>query len=147
MITAFSGTTIERNTAVSRAKDAPSTARKKIAVRPFRNSDRSMLLAIRPVTNGSRPVPAVEEGITVSRSLRTSAPVASSCGAVAGCTSMTAARPSGLGTGGPAEATPAVPASARDKAPRSASWEASDTSATTSSGPLAPGPKPSASRS
>ena len=52
MITALSGTTSERNTAISSRKDAPSTTTKNTAVRPLKKSLTSSWTATKPVTPG-----------------------------------------------------------------------------------------------
>ena len=75
MMTALSGTTNERNTAISNRKEAPSTATKNTAVRDFRKSLTSALTATSPVITGSRSVPAVAAGITVLRRCLTRASV------------------------------------------------------------------------
>ena len=94
-----------------------------------------------PPTLASNPL----AGMTSSRSALTSVVVSASCGALSGYTS-TIARSSLIGTG-TAAATFSVSAIEPANASRAAGSVAASPSTVTISGPLYPGPNPSASRS
>ncbi len=77
----------------------------------------------------------------------TSDSVARSWGPVVGITVARPAAPDGLETGSPTEATPLVWWSSSRRCWKPAAWGAVLVSATTTTGPFEPGPKPSAMRS
>jgi hypothetical protein len=108
-----------------------------------------MLAAALPVTSTSRPVPATAAGMTSSRRAVTRSVVASSWGAVVGMRFMTYASgpAASSGNGGVTAATPRVRASVRCNACTATPVSPGPGTAVTTSGPLNPGPKPSASRS
>ena len=110
---------------------------------------KSIEAAVAPVTNTSRPVPAIAAGMTWSRSRSTVSTVASSCGAVVGMICSTAARGAAgsLGKACGGNWTPgSAPIAAASAGSAAASWALVKVTAATS-GPLNPGPKPSANRS
>ena len=108
MMTALSGTRIDRNTAISKKNVSRSTTPMKTGRRLPIRSAKSIPPAVNPPTYALTPVPVTTDGITLSRSVCTSLLVASACGEVDGCRKITAAVPSELGTGPTAEATPGV---------------------------------------
>ena len=80
MITAFSGTSKLRNTAMSRRNESERTPRNKYGMRPPIDSAKSTPAAVKPPTFASTPVC----GMTFVRKLRMSASVCASCGEVVG---------------------------------------------------------------
>ena len=153
--TALSGTSSERNTAMSKRNDSVNTAAKNRMSRPARYSEKSTPTATCPVTNMSSPVDAVTSGRIVSRRSLTRFVVASSCGEVVGTTVHNRA-PARVGSsmfdgaGGETDCTPGTAASSRlisRKGSEDDRSVPSGTSATSSSLPLEPAPKPSESRS
>ncbi len=109
---------------------------------------KSSVAAVGPPTRKRVPVDSSSGGRTSSRSVATSSEVSASCGADSGKAITVAVDGSSVGIGGVTAATPGVSA----RAPRSSSAAPSARPsppvwATTTSGPLNPGPKPSASRS
>ena len=84
MITAFSGTSSDRNTTIISRKDTSSTARKKYGIRELSRLEKSTVAGTCPVTATSLPSAASPSTSTSSRSRCTSSVVASSCGEVSG---------------------------------------------------------------
>ena len=101
--------------------------------------------AVWPPMNAWASWPSRVAGTTSFRSSSTRSCVSESCGEVVGKTVTTAVSPASFTFGSLTDSTPGVcrKASAR----RSAAPGADPWSTVTSSGPLKPGPKPSASRS
>ncbi len=132
---AVSGTTRERNASSRSRKPRPMIVPTNSGSRSPVTAAKSFDTAVTPPTWASTPA----AGMTSSRSVSISRSVSTSCGEVSGTTWMTVTPP----TGGAAAtwATPSVSSTARTR-PAGAS-----PSTTTWSGPLNPGPKPSASRS
>ena len=120
----------------SSRNDSPTTPPISSGSRDAMSSLVSTAAAVTPPT--WMPVPA-----TSSRSVPTSRSVSADCGLVVGTTVIIAASPPGAACGGVTAATPGVPAT-RSRTCASAAPSSSETS---SSGPFAPGPKPSASMS
>src|SRR3954465_7756590 len=106
MITAFSGTSTERNTAINNRKLSTNTAPMKIGNRDDISVEKSTFEAVCPPTCAS----SVVAGSTVSRRRCTRSDVAASCGAVVGITVRIAASPLGAETIDPTLATPFVAA-------------------------------------
>src|SRR5918995_2216254 len=148
MITAFSGTSSDRNTTMSNRNDSDSTAAKNQGSRASRKSEKSRLTATLPVTLTSAPVASSTGGSTSPRSRSTSSVVASSWGELVGTAcQITAAGSSGsLGWGSDTDSTPGSAATTSPMASRSAGSVPSGSSAASVSGPLNPGPKPSTNR-
>ena len=90
-------------------------------------------------------MPASAAGIVSARSRSTSSAVARSCGALVAYAVTIAVSPAWLGIGGVAKATPSVAATAC--CTLSAAAMSPFVSIAIRSGPLKPGPKPSASQS
>jgi|GEM_PF-5498860 hypothetical protein len=113
----------------------------------------SMATAVAPPTCTVAWLPAIAAGMTSARRVRTRSSVRVSCGPVAGVTIMIAVSAAGFSWAGLTAATPGVDAkekatrSARAAAPVGDSTESSGVLTMISSGPLTPGPNPSASRS
>ncbi len=84
MITALSGTSRLRNTAISSRKLRNSTAPMNHGRRDDMRSDTSMLAAVSPPTFTAMPLPCIAFGITSLRSVWTRSSVAADCGAVVG---------------------------------------------------------------
>ena len=143
-----SGTSTERKTAISSRIESPTTAATKIGSRSAILAARSSNTAVAPPTWAAAPVPRSASGSVLSRSRSTSSDVRESCGDVLGITLITAASRPGLSTAGATEATPAVSRAAfSTRASRARSSPPCGSSTASWSGPLKPGPKPSASRS
>ena len=145
MITAFSGTSSDRNTSMSSTKLRSRIVTNMYGSRCPSVSARSTPMAVWPPTCTSSPVPAVAAGTTSSRRRCTSSVVLTSCGALFGTTTsitpLSLARSTGTAATSRSCWTAARSFSA---AARSAGVVASPAS---SNGPLKPGPKPSVSRS
>ena len=95
-----SGTTIERNAAISSSSERPTTTPMNSGRRSLTRPAMSSNVAVAPPTCACAPVPLVAAGTTSSRRWSTSADVATSCGAVRGITVSVAASPARLITGG-----------------------------------------------
>ena len=80
MITALSGTSTLRNTAINNRNESDNTPTKSNGMRPPMPSAKSTLAAVKPPTFASTPV----DGMKSFRSVRMRSVVASSCGAVVG---------------------------------------------------------------
>src|ERR1700685_3300286 len=106
MTAALIGMVTERKTAANNRNDSRITTAITGNVRPERNCAASIPAAVSPPTSAVTPVPRTADGITDDRSTRTRFWVAAACGAVVGITTMTAAVPLGLNSGGEIEATP-----------------------------------------
>jgi hypothetical protein len=90
-----SGTTTERNAAISSSSERPTTMPMKIGSRSLMRLAMSSNVAVAPPTCAWAPVPLVAAGTMSSRRWVTSADVAWSCGAVRGITVSVARRPPG----------------------------------------------------
>ena len=140
MIPALAATSTDRNTTSNSSRLRPTTA-------PMNNGSRSAIVwfwstnaAVNPPTRASMPVPASVAGMTSSRTVRSSASVASSCGDVDGTTPSTAVSPASFTVGGVTASTPSRVASCVRNASTSARVPPAVRSATTSRVPLWPGP-------
>jgi hypothetical protein len=143
--TAFSGTTTERKTSTSNRNDSASTAVTKAGRRSVVRRPTSARLAAAPPTcalAGPRPI---APGSTPARSRATVSAVARSCGPVVGNTTSVAIPVARSTRAGATDATPGSAATA--PATRSVTRGSPAGSTATTSGPLVPGPKPSATRS
>ncbi len=103
----------------------------------------SIALAVAPPTCTRTPGPTAP-GTTWSRRSRTRALVALDCGPLSGTTVSSSERPSEPGTGGVTAATPGTAFSAVGSAAVASAGVPGANSATRTSGPLLPGPKPAA---
>jgi hypothetical protein len=137
---AFSGTVTERNTTISSRNDAARIAEMKIGRVSVSCPVRSSVMAVRPDT-------ATLAGARSRMRWRVSA-VSASAGAVVGMVGSTIVSPAGEVRGSPTMAMPGSAAMRSDSAGMAcASTPGLRRSATSSSGALKPGPKPSAIRS
>jgi hypothetical protein len=134
---------MDRNTTISSRKDSPITAPMNHGSRSLMRWLRSMSIAVWPPTCAWAGEPARAAGSTVSLSRWTSASVAASWGALAGSTWITALSPPSDTTGSLTAAMPGSAISAARTASGAPSSPARSTA--TSSGPLKPGPKATAS--
>jgi hypothetical protein len=139
MTAALSGTTTERNITVSRSTETPTT-------KAMTSQMRSASMSVMSAKTGTVPVASAPGGRTSARRRSSSSTVRSSLGAVVGSTTRVAARPEGEVVGGETVATPSVCCSRSASAGRLAASTCSRSTAMRK-GPLAPGPKPSATRS
>ena len=142
---ALAATTTERKAIVISTKMIPMTTARKTSWRPARIAAMSSKAAVCPPTKACAGPSSTAPGRTSSRRRCTSPAVSADCGEVVGKTVTTAVSPAALSTGSATEATPALSSIAcatRAAVPGSPVW-----STATISGPLKPGPNPSASRS
>ena len=140
MTAAVTGTSTERKTTPSSSEDSTTTAITNSGNRAWRRSPMSVQVAVWPPTWAWAERPASAAGSTSARSRSMVARVASSWGAVAGSATTVATPP--WRSGG---ATDAMPGSAATASRTASAARASSTAIV--SGPLAPGPKPWATRS
>ena len=83
-MTAFTGTTSERNTTINSRNDRARTTTIRTGSREAILSAKSLNVAVIPPTRAVTPVPCMASGTIVVRSRLTRSPVAESCGEVVG---------------------------------------------------------------
>ena len=145
---ALIGTRMERNTTSSNRNVSPMTRTMNTGRAESIFSLTSMLVAVEPVTETAAPVAPSTAGSSSLRMRSISSVVAASSGALVGMAERTAVSPAGFSTGGVTTAMPSSPATVAPTCASAASLSAEAVRSTTmESGPLKPGPKPSARRS
>ncbi len=143
MNAALTGITSERKTIASSSSDSPTTTAMNSGSFEASTLDRSEVVAVAPPIDAFTPVAFSTGGTTLSRRVVSRSVVAWAWGFVAGKTAIVAVSFAGLRFAGATAATFLVPAIDFVSVCSAALSPGLGSSATTSSGPLKPGPKPS----